>query len=182
MVLHEAATSTLILGSALLALTVAAWQYWRVSKVTVGAKKLDEESPLTQIGADTDYLLRWVSEEIRNGAKSFLFAEYRFCAYFIVVFGAAIFAMISWGQGSAFEGLLSTFAFVLGASTSILCGYIGMMGTSRARRAAPPRPRAHPRLTPRLSLRTPRAAAPQWRSTATCARPSARRTASAPAA
>ena len=72
-------------------------------------------------------MLSWVSTEIANGAKSFLLAEYSICAVFIVIFGAIIFGLIAIGQGSAKEGALTALAFILGAITSVVSGYIGMM-------------------------------------------------------
>merc|ERR1719456_2038472 len=48
---------------------------------------------------------------------SFLFAEYTYMAVYIVLFGLVLFF---------FTGLPTTIAFVVGAITSILCGWIGM--------------------------------------------------------
>jgi len=70
-------------------------------------------------------LLHLVHDAISEGAEAFLRAEYTICAYFIVVFGFIVFALISWGQ-TVQLGLLTTLAFVLGAITSIASGYIGM--------------------------------------------------------
>lgn len=67
-----------------------------------------------------------IYEAIRNGADAFLSAEYTICCIFIVVFGAVVFFLVSVGQVSWVEGAFTTGAFVLGAVTSILSGYIGM--------------------------------------------------------
>ena len=40
------------------------------------------------------------SEAIREGADSFLFAEYKICAYFIVIFGAIILVLVSYSDSS----------------------------------------------------------------------------------
>lgn len=67
-----------------------------------------------------------IYEAIRNGADAFLSAEYTICCIFIVIFGAIVFFLVGVGQNSWVEGAFTTGAFVLGAVTSILSGYIGM--------------------------------------------------------
>ena len=59
------------------------------------------------------------------GAQSFLTAEYTICAQFVIGFGALVLVLISWGQGLG-AGILTTAAFVIGAITSMVCGWIGM--------------------------------------------------------
>jgi len=54
---------------------------------------------------------------ISDGAMAFLYAEYTYMAGFIVVFGAILFFLTD---------MATVVAFVVGAVTSILCGYIGM--------------------------------------------------------
>ena len=39
---------------------------------------------------------------ITAGAEAFLRAEYTICAYFVIVFAAVIFFLISWGQNSTY--------------------------------------------------------------------------------
>ena len=82
----------------------------------------DTRAPLTSGLAHTPDIY----DLIRNGAKSFLHAEYKICALFVVVFGAVIYFLVSVGSGSQ-AGLLTTIAFVLGAITSMVAGYLGMM-------------------------------------------------------
>lgn len=67
-----------------------------------------------------------IYEAIRNGADAFLSAEYTICCIFVVVFGAVVFFLVGVGQNSWDEAAFTTGAFVLGAFTSILSGYIGM--------------------------------------------------------
>ncbi|CAN0275264.1 unnamed protein product, partial [Hapterophycus canaliculatus] len=67
-----------------------------------------------------------IYEAIRHGADAFLSAEYTICCIFIVIFGAVVFFLVGVGQDSWVEGAFTTGAFVLGAVTSILAGYIGM--------------------------------------------------------
>jgi len=70
-------------------------------------------------------LLIEIYEAITLGAKAFLWAEYKICAIFCFCFAAIILGLISWGQ-SPVEGSLTALAFIIGAFTSILSGYIGM--------------------------------------------------------
>ncbi|CAM9590524.1 unnamed protein product, partial [Choristocarpus tenellus] len=67
-----------------------------------------------------------IYEAIRHGADAFLNAEYSICTIFIVLFGVVVFFLVSLGQDSWVEGAFTCGAFVLGALTSMLSGYIGM--------------------------------------------------------
>lgn len=58
-----------------------------------------------------------ISTTIQEGAMSFLFAEYTYMAVYIVLFSIIL---------VYFTGVPTTIAFVVGAITSILCGWIGM--------------------------------------------------------
>merc|ERR1712048_1332198 len=62
--------------------------------------------------------MEYVSKLIKDGAESFLFAEYFAMGVYIVVFSIFLFF---------FTNVQTTISFVLGGVTSILCGYIGMM-------------------------------------------------------
>jgi len=75
----------------------------------------------------TDMMLD-VYEKIRNGATTFLIAEYTVCAVFIVVFGAIVLVLCSYGSNKwDFKvGGLTAAAFVVGSCTSIISGWIGM--------------------------------------------------------
>merc|ERR1719343_1466020 len=73
------------------------------SKAATQAKEIVEE--MTKIAAT-----------ISAGAMSFLFAEYLYMAVYIVIFSIIL---------MFFTGTPTTIAFVVGAVTSILCGWIG---------------------------------------------------------
>uniref|UniRef100_A0A7R9YGC6 H(+)-exporting diphosphatase n=1 Tax=Pinguiococcus pyrenoidosus TaxID=172671 RepID=A0A7R9YGC6_9STRA len=122
-------TNSLIAACCGVGLLFALAQFWLVSKVSVKQSGSSASTSLTAQPLDEgkEYMLEWVSQEIANGAKSFLRAEYRICLIFILVFGLIIFSLISWGQDSTLEGGLTALAFVLGATTSMASGYIGMM-------------------------------------------------------
>ena len=62
---------------------------------------------------------------IRDGAKAFLWAEYKICFIFIAVFGLIVFLLVGSG-GSWTQGAFSFVSFAVGGTTSIVSGYIGM--------------------------------------------------------
>ena len=64
-----------------------------------------------------------LSKTIKEGAISFLMEEYIYLTVFIILFGAVVRF-----YGEATKGTwYTTIAFIIGAYTSIICGYIGMM-------------------------------------------------------
>jgi len=66
-----------------------------------------------------------ISRLISEGADAFLFAEYLWLSVFVTVF--AIIILLLLGLGHAWStGIFSALAFVVGACTSITCGYLGM--------------------------------------------------------
>eukprot|EP00759_Apiculatamorpha_spiralis_P040749 PhF_6_TR39628/c3_g1_i3/m.58714/K01507/ppa; inorganic pyrophosphatase len=68
-----------------------------------------------------------ISTAISNGAKTFLFAEYRYMAVFIVVFGALMFVLLGSTTSDYWtKAGFSFLSFVIGSVTSILSGWIGM--------------------------------------------------------
>jgi inorganic pyrophosphatase len=62
--------------------------------------------------------LNRISGIIQQGAKDFLFAEYKYMAVYIVIFAGILVGLVS---------VPTSVAFVVGAVTSIVCGWIGMM-------------------------------------------------------
>jgi inorganic pyrophosphatase len=62
---------------------------------------------------------------ISDGADTFLTAEYKICAGFVVCFAAMLFVLISMATNST-DGMLTTISFLTGAITSMVAGYIGM--------------------------------------------------------
>ena len=87
---------------------------------------LEEGESLVMTREKQTALLIEVYNAITLGAKSFLYAEYVIVSIFCICFGSVILGLISWGQ-SPVEGALTCLAFFLGAITSILSGYIGMI-------------------------------------------------------
>jgi H+-translocating diphosphatase len=66
--------------------------------------------------------LIYISDLISSGANVFLMWEYLCLLAFIIVFGTVIFLTAEHYTGTFY----TTFAFVLGALTSIFCGFVGM--------------------------------------------------------
>lgn len=79
--------------------------------------------------------LKEISGAIATGADAFLHAEYMICVFFSAAFACVIFGLVSWGatrvpgnstSDGLIQGALTTAAFLLGAFTSMLSGWIGM--------------------------------------------------------
>merc|ERR1740123_2962118 len=93
--------------------------------VAVGKVKLDghpdllakQDSKAQKGSQDTVAEMVKIAKTISDGAMSFLSAEYTYMAVYIVVFSGIL---------MFFTGVPTTVAFVVGAVTSMLCGWIGM--------------------------------------------------------
>jgi inorganic pyrophosphatase len=143
--------TALVIGAALIGMMFASFLYRRVMSITLPTADGD----WTVCGAtkdagddNTNFTLNGITvtkaqgvkmveiyDEIVAGAKAFLWAEYRICVLFIIIFGALVFYAVSYGGGAEMDytdGALTAGAFVLGGLTSIVSGYIGMMVAVRA--------------------------------------------------
>ncbi len=67
--------------------------------------------------------MKEISSAIHEGARAFLFAEYKILVFFIIVLFAAMGIFISWG---------SAISFLIGAVFSIAAGYFGMNVATKA--------------------------------------------------
>ena len=69
-----------------------------------------------------------ISELISNGSNEFLKKEYTYLAFFCVPFACLIYFAVDFQEamGEARYLPYTTFAFFVGAATSMLCGFIGM--------------------------------------------------------
>jgi len=76
-----------------------------------------QDSKAKQGAQDIVETMLKISGTISEGAMSFLFAEYKYIAVYIVAFSV----VLLW-----FTGVATTVAFVVGALASMLCGWIGM--------------------------------------------------------
>ena len=74
----------------------------------------------TEDGTDVSKALRMmreISEHIAEGATTFLICEYKYMLVYVLVFSILMGPLINYG---------TMFAFIVGALTSIACGFIGM--------------------------------------------------------
>jgi inorganic pyrophosphatase len=121
----------IILVSGVFGLLFALFQLHQVSLIEVEPGKRGEGYSNMEDGSDTNAKLKLyeVYLAIQDGAKAFLAAEYFLCAIFVVVFGAIVFVLCSFTP-AGFDmviGGCTAISFVLGALTSIISGYVGMM-------------------------------------------------------
>ena len=111
---------TLIITTGIIGIVFSVWLLQ-----TVAAVKLD-------VGPQTGKLIELYTD-IKTGANSFLFAEYQLCVIFVAVFAPAMSVLIAWAQREDeaewawTTGVLAGVSFVVGALTSIVSGYIGML-------------------------------------------------------
>jgi len=98
-------------GAAVLALFFAFFKYGGIMKWDAGSQKMQD-----------------IAKMIQDGAKAFLFAEYRWLIVFVIIVALAI------GLSPAEQGLgtKTAVAFVCGAIASGLAGYFGMHTATRA--------------------------------------------------
>jgi len=121
--------TVIIISAAILAMVWALFQFLLITRIPVKSEGISDSTGLVS-GSNDEATTRRLIEiytAIYEGAESFLRAEYTICAWFIVVFGAIIFVLVSWGTGwDMARGTFTALSFVLGACTSILSGYLGM--------------------------------------------------------
>lgn len=126
--------TALIIPAGIVGILFAGYLFQQVSAVNLSGGGSDERTALR--GEDEEKMKNLVTiyGYIREGANAFLFAEYRICGVFIVIFGTIVLVATSrvpaaTGGGSTWDwkvGGLTCASFVTGAVTSIISGYIGM--------------------------------------------------------
>lgn len=137
--------------SVVLGIAFAIWLWVRVAQIKVapsdgssngdsGREYLMEESRGEQ---EVMQKAAEIQEAISEGAVSFLMTEYKYMAVFMVVFSGVIFVLLGSENGFSnkwqldangmkmhapplYNALFTTIAFLLGAITSIISGYLGM--------------------------------------------------------
>ena len=109
--------------TAIIGVIFAWFQYKLVAKVSLTGGS----NTLSNSGLDTSKLIV-IYDAIRDGADSFLRAEYTICAYFIAAFGIVVLLMTSYVEKEFHidQGGLTAISFVAGGITSIISGLIGM--------------------------------------------------------
>jgi len=121
-------SSLIIVLAGVIAILFALYQYSLIAKVQVKAGGGSSEALVNSSSESAEQTRKLVeiSEAISEGANAFLFAEYRICMMFLVVFGAVVLFLIYWGTSSWNEAAFTTLAFEMGGITSIIAGFIGM--------------------------------------------------------
>ncbi|CAG9334815.1 unnamed protein product [Blepharisma stoltei] len=95
----------------------------RTNKRTGEVEWIEEEAGLYHENWDqVVYTLTRISQAVSDGARAFLMEEYKILTVFIVIFSVIIAVLVEEELGQFW----TVFAFVLGATTSIASGYIGM--------------------------------------------------------
>ncbi|MQL93608.1 hypothetical protein Taro_026249 [Colocasia esculenta] len=147
--MSETVVQTVIPAAAAVGIMFALLQWFLVSKVSVSGGSREKENLMgdEEEDADDDAVVLKCAEiqsAISVGATSFLFTEYKYLGIFTVVFGAIIFLFLGSVKGFSTESepctyskdilckpalanaAFSTIAFLLGAVTSVLSGFLGM--------------------------------------------------------
>lgn len=120
-------STAFIVIAGIFSILFAYFQFFLVSKIKLGDGVNGMQTQL--LTNESNSMLIEIYESIREGARSFLKAEYRICCLFIVGFGAVILVLTSYvdGEWNWACGSLTALSFALGAITSMVSGYIGMM-------------------------------------------------------
>ena len=118
----------IIYASSALALVWALFNAVVIAGIKLGPSEHGDSDanyqPLTDNNVE---MLKNIGDKISRGANSFLFQEYTIMAIFIVVFSVVVLLIVDiYGQPTAKFRCYATVAFIVGAITSILCGFIGM--------------------------------------------------------
>jgi H(+)-translocating pyrophosphatase len=127
----DGAVTAMVIIPGLFGLLFALYQYRKVAAIKLDNADNMMGALLANQGDDRLNRLVEIYEAIREGADSFLKAEYRICALFILGFGFIVFLLTSHvgkpGQNWDFAvGALTALSFATGAITSMISGYIGM--------------------------------------------------------
>jgi K(+)-stimulated pyrophosphate-energized sodium pump len=121
----------IIIAMSFLAILTAVFYTYRVVSIKVGGE--GDTSPETT-------KLKEISAAIADGAMAFLIREYKVISLFIAFMAVLIFLLLDNPNTEFTEGFHTSIAFVVGATISCLCGFIGMkiatMGNVRTAQAA----------------------------------------------
>ncbi|MCG9875221.1 MAG: sodium-translocating pyrophosphatase [Leptospiraceae bacterium] len=121
----------IIIAMSFLAILTAVFYTYRVVSIRVGGE--GDTSPET-------VKLKEISTAIADGAMAFLIREYKVISLFIAFMAVLIFLLLDNPNTEFTEGFHTSIAFVVGATISCLCGFIGMkiatMGNVRTAQAA----------------------------------------------
>lgn len=118
----------LIYISVALAIVWALFNVWTITRVRIDKTQQFENSETsTLITTKKLDMIELIGSKISNGANAFLFQEYSVMAVFIVIFGVIVLIVVDiFGHEETKFRAYATVAFIIGAITSMLCGFIGM--------------------------------------------------------
>jgi len=127
----EAQANLLIFSCGIVGIAFALFLYYSVSLISLRSPSDDMEPLVSSTRAgESDEELITIYETIRAGARAFLWAEYQICFIFVAGFSVLILLMVSHTNSNGWNftvGGLTALSFIVGALTSILAGFIGMM-------------------------------------------------------
>ena len=114
--------------SVLLALLWALFNAFVIFKIKlVNKKPNDDQEQATFIPEKKLELIKEIGGKISAGANAFLAQEYLIMGIFIIIFGIIVLLVIDiFAGGDPKTRFYASIAYVVGAITSMLCGYIGM--------------------------------------------------------
>jgi len=126
---NDSAVTMFIFVSSAVGLIFSLFLYSKVSCIEIepGKESADKYTKSPGVTASQLQNLHEIYGHIRGGAKSFLIAEYKICAIFLVVFGATVVVLCAQGDGGWNQGIWTGISFLTGGITSMACGYLGMM-------------------------------------------------------
>jgi inorganic pyrophosphatase len=132
--MSSAFATIVILAAGFTGIAFALFQFRRIARIRLNDTAFSETANLNDGDGSEDKMAKLIEiyEAIRQGADSFLFAEYKICAVFLVAFGFLVLILcsrtsengeVAWQWTS---GVLTSISFCAGGVTSIVSGYIGM--------------------------------------------------------
>ena len=127
--MQDAATEIVIIYlSVILALGWSIFNVFAIRKV-----KIDKISQFESVESSSLVnlkkldMIEIIGNKISKGANAFLIQEYSVMAVFIVIFAVIVLIVVDvFGHEETKFRFYTTFTFVVGAITSMLCGFIGM--------------------------------------------------------
>jgi H+-translocating diphosphatase len=124
----DAAVSAFIIIVGLAGFAFGMFWWWHLDRTIKVTETIDEATAINNKFLTPEIMQRtwFISNTISEGATTFLFAEYRYMAVFIVVFGTLMFIMLGTSDGRWANAAFSFISFIIGCVTSIFSGWIGM--------------------------------------------------------
>merc|ERR1719329_1190006 len=125
--------STFIFVCGTVGIIFAIFLFLQVRAISLNTQSESLQPLMVVSTSASDEELITIYETIKAGARAFLWAEYQICFVFVAVFAVVILVLVSHGGSEVTSswdfntGFLTALSFVIGALTSILAGYIGMM-------------------------------------------------------